>query len=298
MLCSLHIENIAIMDNVDIQFEPGFCVLTGETGAGKSILIDSINLLTGERSSKDFVRTGCDKALVEGAIFTSDASIFKILDEAGIEYSKEDPLILSREISKDGRSVVRINGRISTTAILKSLCSGLINIHGQHDNQSILNAAFHGTFLDAFAGVSQLLSEYRALYKSVQETEAELEKRKEAHDLNLQKKDFLSYQVQEITDAQLLPDEEDVLYEQRQRFLNSETILTSANECYTALCGDENASGALDLMESALAALSNLTRYDSRAAETYEKLQNMKYDLDDAISHIRDLKRSEERRLG
>lgn len=294
MLCSLHIENIAIMDNVDITFEPGFCVLTGETGAGKSILIDSINLLTGERSSKELVRTGCDKAFVEGAVYTSDSNAFRILEENGIAYEPDDPLILSREISKDGRSVVRINGRISTTGVLKSLCAGLINIHGQHDNQSILNAAFHGGFLDAFSNLSAPLAEYRAVYKRVQEIEKRLNQETENISLKEQKKDILTYQIQEITNANLTIGEEEELTQQRKRFLNSETVLTAVHNCYAALCGDEESAGALDLLENAVSALETLLPYNSGAKEIFEKLQNMTYDLDDTAAYIRDLKDSSE----
>ena len=290
MLCSLHIENIAIMDNVDIAFEPGFCVLTGETGAGKSILIDSVNLLTGERSSKELVRTGCDKAFVEGAVYTDDKQAFLVLDEAGIGYDEGEPIILSREISKDGRSVVRINGRISTTAILKSLCARLINIHGQHDNQSILNAAYHGAFLDDYADLKDELSAYGELYETVRETEKKLSEINENDALAEQKKDILTYQINEIERADLTDGEEEELQSSRKRYLNSEQILSAAYACHAALFGDEDSPGASDLIDNALDALDTLSDYDGRAKDAYEKLNNLKYDLDDAADFIEELK--------
>ncbi len=292
MLLSLHIENIAIMDNVDIEFEEGFCVLTGETGAGKSILIDSINLLTGERSSKELVRTGAEKAYVEGAVYTCDPTVCQKLSDAGIAFEEGEPIVLSREISKDGRSVVRINGRMSTTGFLKDLCKDLINIHGQKDSQSILDEAFHGAFLDGFAHTEQAKEAYKTAYKAVTETRKKLAEIKQNNELAEQKKEILSYQVDELKKANLRDGEEEELNTLRARFLNSETVLTALNECYAALCGDEEQSGALDLLENGLNSLTTLMKYDPEAEGVYEKLENLKYELEDCVSFVRDAKDS------
>ena len=164
MLSRLHIENIAIMDNVDIEFDKGFLVLTGETGAGKSIIIDSVNLLTGERSSKELVRSGCEKAYVEGCVYTDNPEIYEILEENGIEYFEGEDIILSREISSDGRSSVRINHKSATTGLLKNICSKIINIHGQNDNQAILNTDFHCEYVDSFGKTNDELTLYKNIY--------------------------------------------------------------------------------------------------------------------------------------
>lgn len=294
MLYSLHIENIAIINTSDIDFEKGFCVLTGETGAGKSILIDSVNLLTGERSNKELIRSGQDKAFVEGTIFTDNEEIFALLDENGIPYDKSDPIVLSRELNKDGRAVVRINGRTATTSLLKNLCSKLINIHGQHDGQSILNPACHVDFLDAYASVSDLLADYKETYLKVKEIKRKLEELNENISLKEQKTEILTYQLKEINDASLQPGEEEELKNQRSRYLNQEAILTSASECFAYLYGDEDNSGAFSLIDNALSSIRNLSKFDKNAENSYEKLNDLRYEMEDAVDFIRDLKDSEE----
>ena len=294
MLYSLHIENIAIINTSDIDFEKGFCVLTGETGAGKSILIDSVNLLTGERSNKELIRSGQDKAFVEGTIFTDNDEIFALLDYNGIPYDKSDPIVLSRELNKDGRAVVRINGRTATTALLKNICSGLINIHGQHDGQAILNPACHIDFLDAYASVSDLLKDYKQTYNKVKEIRRELEDLNENISLKEQKTEILTYQLKEIKDASLKIGEEEELKSQRARFLNQEEILTSANECFAYLYGDEETSGAFSLIDNALSSIRNLSKFDKNAEISYEKLNDLRYEMEDATDFIRDLKDNEE----
>ena len=294
MFNCLHIENIAIMDNVDIEFREGLNVLTGETGAGKSILIDSVNLLTGERSSKDLVRTGSEKAQVEGVIWTDDKKVLSLLEEAGIECDDGDPIVLMREISKDGRSIVRINGRVSTTGLLKSVCAHLINIHGQHDNQSILNAASHQKFLDSFAANQTEFSKYSEVYTEVKELENRLSSVDESVQLKEQKKEILTYQIEEIEKANLYETEEEDLNALRTRFLNSETIVSTANQCYFALYGDEDSTGALNLLDEAISSLKALSRYEQKAEKSFEALENIKYEIEDAAELVRDIKDSAE----
>ena len=197
MLYSIHIENIAIMDNVNLQFQEGFNVLTGQTGAGKSIIIDSVNLLTGERSSKELVRSGADKALVEGVLYTADKRVFLALEESGIEYEEGEPLIISREISKDGRSMVRINNRVATTGLLKQICSKIINIHGQHDSQEILDEKSHLRFLDAFAKTEKELEDYKESYSLMQECLRKIEETTQEDSLKEQKKELLEFAIKD-----------------------------------------------------------------------------------------------------
>lgn len=294
MFNCLHIENIAIMDNVDIEFREGLNVLTGETGAGKSILIDSVNLLTGERSSKDLVRTGSEKAQVEGVIWTDDKKVLSLLEESGIECADGDPIVLMREISKDGRSIVRINGRVSTTGLLKSVCARLINIHGQHDNQSILNAASHQKFLDSFAANQKEFTKYSEIYNQVKELEKQLSSIDDSVQLKEQKKEILTYQIDEIEKANLYETEEEDLNALRTRFLNSETIVSTANQCYFALYGDEDSSGAISLIDEAISSLKALSRYEQKAEKSFEALENIKYEIEDAAEVVRDIKDSAE----
>ena len=293
MFSFLHIENIAIMDNVDVEFFSNLNVLTGETGAGKSILIDSVNLLTGERSSKDLVRSGCEKAVVEGVLWADD-KVREILFDNGIETDENDPLVIRREITKDGRSVARINGRVVTTTVLKEICARLVNIHGQHDNQYILNSASHQKFLDDFADCAKELKEYKKCYAEVTEISDKLTELQEKNELKEQKRDILAYQTDEIKKAQLYDGEEEELNSKRKRFLNSEAIVTSVSKCHGMLFGDEEQSGALDLLDGALSFLQSLKNYEPRAEKIYEALNDIRYEIEDISESVRDIKNSAE----
>ncbi len=290
MLSNLHIENIAIIDNVNLAFGEGFQVLTGQTGAGKSIIIDSINLLTGERSSRELVRSGTEKGFVEGAVYTNDKKVYEMLDEAGIPWFDGDPLILSREISKDGRSVVRINSRTSTTGLLKSICSRIINIHGQNDNQAILDVSYHGEILDSYGKNDSLLAEYKKEYAEYKRIKKELESEDEDISLKEQKKEFLEFQIDEIEKAKLKVGEDDELYDIRNRYLNSEKIVLNLNEAYGSLCGDEESFGATQQVKNAMNSVANLSDLVDGAEELSKKLEEIYYLLDDASETVRDFK--------
>ncbi len=290
MLSNLHIENIAIIDNVNIDFTDGFQVLTGQTGAGKSIIIDSINLLTGERSSRELVRTGAEKGFVEGAVYTTDKKVYEMLNEAGISYFEGDPLILSREISKDGRSVVRINSRTATTGLLKSICARIINIHGQHDNQAILDVSCHGEILDSYAKNEELLKGYRREYNEYKRIKNELESEDEDISLKEQKKEFLEFQIDEIEKAKLKIGEDEELSDIRKRYLNSEKILLNLNASYSALMGDEESLGANQQIKAAIKGMQDLSDLVEDADGLSKKLEEIYYLLDDVSETLRDLK--------
>lgn len=294
MLYSIHIENIAIMDNVSLQFREGFNVLTGQTGAGKSIIIDSVNLLTGERSSKELVRTGADKALVEGVVYTSIKQVYSALSEAGIDYEEGEPLILSREISKDGRSVVRINNRIATTGLLKQICSKIINIHGQHDSQEILDEKFHGKYLDAFAKTEKDLESYREAYNLMQECLRKMQEVKQEDSLKEQKKELLEYSIKEIQEARLEEGEEEELRNTRSRFLNNEKIRACIAESVISLSGDEERAGARELLSNALDALDTLAEFDTSVKELAQKARDAYYAVDDICDGVRAISDVEE----
>lgn len=275
------------MDNVSLSFREGFNVLTGQTGAGKSIIIDSVNLLTGERSSKELVRTGAEKALVEGVVYTSESQVYQALECAGIDYEEGEPLILSREISKDGRSVVRINNRVATTGLLKEICSKIINIHGQHDSQEILNEKFHGKYLDSFAKTEKDLEDYRESFSLMQEYLRKIKEVQQEDSLKEQKKELLEYSIKEIEDARLEEGEEEELKNTRSRYLNNEKIRACIAESVLSLSGDEERAGARELLSNALDALDTLAEFDTSVKELAQKARDAYYAVDDICDGVR-----------
>ena len=275
------------MDNVSLEFREGFNVLTGQTGAGKSIIIDSVNLLTGERSSKELVRTGAQKALVEGVVYTSEEQVYSALSDAGIDFEDGEPLILSREISKDGRSVVRINNRIATTGLLKQICSKIINIHGQHDSQEILDEKFHGKYLDSFAKAEKNLEDYRESFSLMQECLRKMQEVQQEDSLKEQKKELLEYSIKEIEDARLEDGEEEDLKNTRSRFLNNEKIRACIKESVLSLSGDEERAGARELLSNALDALDTLAEFDTSVKELAQKARDAYYAVDDICDGVR-----------
>ena len=275
------------MDNVSLEFREGFNVLTGQTGAGKSIIIDSVNLLTGERSSKELVRTGAQKALVEGVVYTSEGQVYSALSDAGIDFGEGEPLILSREISKDGRSVVRINNRIATTGLLKQICSKIINIHGQHDSQEILDEKFHGKYLDSFAKAEKKLEEYKESFSLMQECLRKMQEVQQEDSLKEQKKELLEYSIKEIEDARLEDGEEEDLKNTRSRFLNNEKIRACIQESVLSLRGDEERAGARELISNALDALDTLAEFDTSVKELAQKARDAYYAVDDICDGVR-----------
>ena len=294
MLGHLHIENIAIMDNVSLELEGGFLALTGQTGAGKSIIIDSINLLTGERSSRELVKSGKDKALVEGAVYTENKEVFKILSDSGIPYFDGEPLILSREITKDGRSTVRINGKLSTTALLREICAKIINIHGQNDNQSILDTKFHGEFLDDFACLTEKLQDYKTVYENYKETQSLLDNINDDETQKEQRKDFLEFQINEIEESKLAVGEDEELLSQRQKYLNFEKYEENVNRSYYALSGGDDFEGACSLVKNAVKGLEELSAFSADAGEILEKIKDAASELEDIKELIYDLKNDDE----
>ena len=275
------------MDNVSLEFREGFNVLTGQTGAGKSIIIDSVNLLTGERSSKELVRTGAQKAVVEGVVYTSEEQVYSALSDAGIDFEEGEPLILSREISKDGRSVVRINNRIATTGLLKQICSKIINIHGQHDSQEILDEKFHGKYLDSFAKAEKNLEEYKESFSLMQECLRKMQEVQQEDSLKEQKKELLEYSIKDIEDARLEKGEEEDLKNTRSRFLNNEKIRACIQESVLSLSGDEERAGARELISNALDALDTLAEFDTSVKELAQKARDAYYAVDDICDGVR-----------
>lgn len=282
MISNLHIENAAVIDKADIEFEKGLNALTGETGAGKSVIIDSVNLLTGERSSRDIVRNGAEKTVIEGVIYPEDQSVFDILEENGIEFFEGDPIVLRREIKPDGKNTVRINGNASTTSLLRKICSKIINIHGQTDNQEILNVSFHGEISDRYFKIEKLLEDYRKTFSVYKEKQRELDKILKKEKEIKEKKEILDFKVAEIEGAKLKPNETEVLKMQREKFLNSEKIRQAAqNACYI-LSGSDSERGISDLLAECIENISVLGGFDSSFAEIADKMREARYFFDDA----------------
>ncbi|MDR3643518.1 MAG: AAA family ATPase, partial [Clostridia bacterium] len=247
MLSRLHIENAAVIEKAELELDAGLNVLTGETGAGKSILIDSINLALGERVSRDIVRTGAQRALV-GALFTGVSKGVQVaVTELGFECDDDGALLLQREVTADGRSSSRVNGRPATSSMLRGLGRLLVNTHGQHDNQALLSPECHVSYLDSYAGLGEKLEAYRAQYAGLSHIRSELNALNTDEAEKARRIDLLSYQIDEIEKASLREGEEEELQARRLQIVNAEKISRAVSEAYAALCGGEETSGARGL---------------------------------------------------
>ena len=236
MLSSLQIENVAVIQKANVHFEKGLNVLTGETGAGKSILIDSINAILGNRTSKDLVRTGAAKAVIRAAFEDVPPAVLDSLEKAG--YERSEALLLSREITAEGKSTCRINGMPATAAVLRELCGGLININGQHDSVGLLNPARHEGILDAYAQNSAEYQAYYAIYRELVSVKKALDAMITDESEKQRRIDLLSYQVQEIDDAGLTAGEEQTLESRRKVLANASTIRDRIAQCYADVAAD------------------------------------------------------------
>ena len=279
MLSSLQIENVAVIQKANVHFEKGLNVLTGETGAGKSILIDSINAILGNRTSKDLVRTGAAKAVIRAAFDDVPPAVLDSLEKAG--YERSEALTLSREITAEGKSTCRINGMPATAAILRELCGGLININGQHDSVGLLNPARHEGILDAYAQNGAVYQEYYAVYRELIKVKKELDAIITDEGEKQRKIDLLSYQVQEIEDANLAAGEEETLAARRKVLANASTIRERISQSYALLSGGDDAPGAVDLLGEASNAIDGAAQLDSGlSADLIGRLEG--YETNDA----------------
>ena len=260
MLSSLQIENVAVIQKANVHFEKGLNVLTGETGAGKSILIDSINAILGNRASKDLVRTGAAKAVIRAAFEDVPPAVLDSLEKAG--YERSEALLLSREITAEGKSTCRINGMPATAAVLRELCGGLININGQHDSVGLLNPARHEGILDAYAQNSAEYQAYYAIYRELVGVKKTLDAMITDEGEKQRRIDLLSYQVQEIDDAALTAGEEQTLESRRKVLANASTIRDRIAQCYALLSGGDEAPGAVDLLGEASNAVDAAAQLD------------------------------------
>ena len=285
MLSLLHIENIAIIESADIGFDSGFNVLTGETGAGKSIVIDAISAVLGERTSREVIRTGAKSAVVQ-AVFTGSLPL-KWLEDNGFPVTDEE-VMLQREIQGDGRNICRVNGRPLTVAQLRELGRQLLNIHGQHDGQQLLDPDYHLGYLDSFGKTAPLMEKYQSAYRSM----ADLRKR--IADLAMdeaersRRVDTLEYQIKELERAELRPGEDEELDARKTLLRSSGKLMEAIQEAQFALSGGDDSQGACDLISEAEGAIRSVTRLGPQLEELGEKLTALRYAADDAAEVIRD----------
>lgn len=285
MLSRLHIENIAVIENADLELDNGFNVLTGETGAGKSILIDSINLALGERVSKDIVRTGASSAHVSAFFNDISGEAKNELKELG--YDCEDELLIQRDISADGRGSCRISGRPATVSIVRSIGRMLVNIHGQHDNQALLSPEKHITYLDKFAKAEEIIERYSKTYNTVKNIQHELNKLQIDDSLKERKIDLLKYQINEIESAELKPDEEDDLKARKLRIANAEKITSAVENAYSALNGTEESEGAQEQLSDADESLGAVVDVYPEISDLASRIKGLAYELEDCTSELR-----------
>ena len=289
MLSLLHIENIALIQSADIRFEPGFNVLTGETGAGKSIVIDSIGAVLGERTSRELIRTGAKSALVT-AVFTQVPPL-PWLEENGFPTGEEE-LLLQRELQGDGRNVCRIDGKLVTVAQLRELGRQLLNIHGQHDGQQLLDPASHLGYLDQFGGCQLLLESYQEAYRKWHDIRREMDKLQMDEAERSRRVDTLNYQIQELERAQLKAGEDEELSARRTLLRSAGRLMEAVQSAEFALSGDEDRDGACSLIAQAEGEVQGVSSISPELSELSEKLTALRCAADDAADTLRDLSRS------
>ena len=284
MLRLLHIENIAVIEQADIVFESGFNVMTGETGAGKSIVIDAISAILGERAYRDMIRTGESKASVR-AIFDNVAKL-PWFEENGVPY--EDETIVQREIYLDGKNVCRVNGMPVSVSLLKKLGIQLINIHGQHDSAALFDENYHLSFLDGFACDTDALETYSACYREVQTLRREIERLSMDESEKLRRTETLKYQIDEITRANPKVGEDAELEGRRKLLQNAEKLSDGLQEANACLDGEDSSDGAAELLGQAERALAKLSRYDDSLAALHDTVADLMYQVRDAAEQVGD----------
>ena len=284
MLSLLHIENIAVIERSDISFDQGFNVLTGETGAGKSIIIDAISAILGERAYRDMIRTGTTKASVR-AVFT-DVPELSWFEENGVEYDPET--VIQREVHLDGKNVCRVNGTLVSVSILRKLGMQLINIHGQHDSATLFDEANHLTFLDAFAANEALRADYTEKYEAVAKLRREIDRMTMDEGEKLRRMETLKYQIKEIEKADLHSGEDEELEERRKLLQNSEKIADGMNEAVENIYGSDDADGAAAMLATAERSLARIAKFSDHISDLHQRVADLMYQVQDLAEEVRD----------
>ena len=287
MLVGLKIDNIAVIEKAEIQFDKGLNVLTGETGAGKSIIIDSINAVLGERTSRELIRTGADEASVYAEFSDIGNGIERILDDAGIEKMSDKTLTLSRRLSNSGRNTCRVNGCAVTVSVLREIGSELINIHGQHDNQSLLSPEKHCGFIDKLAENESLIADYRSVFYELVAVKKELDALYDTRDEKASRLDYLTFQIDEITAADVKIGEREALSKEKTLLSNSSKVIKALDRAYAALSGED---GILAGLEDCASDVETAAKYYEEAAETASGIRGAAYELADFSAELRSLK--------
>lgn len=285
MLQHIHIENLAVIEEADISFDSGLNVLTGETGAGKSIVIDALNMVLGERSSRDLVRTGCDKAEVTALFAGLSVPVLTALTEMGYDCS-DGQLLCRRRVTAEGKSTAYINGAPVTVALLRQIGRLLVNIHGQHDNQALLSEDKQRDYLDAIGGLATLKETYLAAYHRYGVIARRLKKLRIDEQEKAQRMDTLRFQIQEIEQLDPHPGEEEELGERRAQMRHAEKIMGSLQRATWALQGDDQNAGAMTAVQQAADALIDAAEFLPTLQPLADKLQAMRYDLEEAAADV------------
>ncbi len=288
MLTSLHIENIAVIEQASIDLGIGLNILTGETGAGKSMVIDAINVVLGERISRDIVRTGSDQARVTAVFSDVSTKICKKLDDLGYSVDEDGVLLIQRTISAEGKGNCRINGQPTTVAMLRTIGRLLVNIHGQHENQSLLSPERHVDYLEQLGGISPIHAEYSEAYERFSMIKRQLKQTEMDDGLKARRVDMLRYQIEEIESADLNPGEEDELKSQREIYRNAEKIAVSLSSARECLSGGEDSGGVLSWLSHAVSSLQDAGRYVEDMAELARRAESVLYDLEECSEELRD----------
>ncbi len=288
MLELLHIENVALIEQTDIHFYPGFNVLTGETGAGKSIIIDALGAVLGQRTSRDLIRTGAEKAFVAAEF--SDVGFLPVLEENGIAPEDEGILLLQREMYADGKNICRINGRPVTVTQLRQIGAELLNIHGQHDGQQLLDEQQHGLYLDNYGRTQKLLEAYQQEFYQAERLKKQIDALRMDETEKARRVDMLQYQIQELEAAQLENGEEESLLERRNILRNSEKFMSAVEGADACLSGDGEENGAVSAVQEAQHLLGTLKGMGESFQDLSERLGELYYELNDVAETVRDLK--------
>ena len=286
MLSLLHIENIAVIECADISFDAGFNVLTGETGAGKSIVIDAISAILGERAYRDMIRTGTSKASVR-AVFTDVPELSWFADN-GVEYDPET--VILREVHLDGKNICRVNGTLVTVSILRKLGLQLINIHGQHDSAALFDENNHLQFLDAFAENQNMLEAYREKFSAVAQLRGQIQRLQMDEGEKLRRMETLRYQIEEISRANLAVGEDDALEERRKVLQNAEKLSDGMYAAVECLYGSDDTDGAATLLAEAERELVRLSRYTDAYSQLHDRISDLMYQVQDVAEELRDAK--------
>lgn len=288
MLSELFIQNLAVIEKTNIQFSMGLTVFTGETGAGKSIVIDAINAILGRKITRESIRTGSDKAVISAVFTDIPEQVQKVLSELGYE-TEDGELIIQREISMDSKSSARICGRPATVSSLRNIGDLLINIHGQHDSQTLLSQESHIDLLDSFGGYEKELKEYQDSYREYRKIEAEIHRLSTDEKEKIHRQDLLAFQVQELEQANLSIGEDEELETERNIIRNSEKIFESLQQAYLALTGNEDFNGACDLLNDAGKSMAQASEYMPDTSELSDKVISASYEIEEIAGDIRDL---------